>query len=641
VLCPQSVRAGAAKDRSPPQVVRVPTTPTDNKRRVLDATDIVRLIGDHIALKPKGREYVCLCPFHDDHSPSMYVVPGKQIFHCFSCGAGGNAIDFAMRYHGMEFRAALEHLAERAGVTLERFGAPQRAAVAGESSKDELLEANKTAMRFFRGLLKHERHGASARACIERRGISPEMVESFGIGCSADDWEGLLKFLRAKDLALQPFIEAGLLKRRENESGCYDGLRNRLIFPIFDQIGRVVGFGGRRLNEEDEPKYLNSPESKVFDKGSTLFGLKQAQRAIQHEGAAIVTEGYTDVIACHQAGIAHTVATLGTALTTKHAAVLRRLADTVILLFDGDEAGMKAADRALEVVFAEPIDIRVAVLPDGADPDDLLKQDGGPARFRGVLDQASDFLAFRFDRLRRRFDQARLSPGSTARARAIEEEIDRLVQLGLRRLPPVRQQTVVGRLVSLAGVDQQAVASALRRAGVGGPQARTGRQEVSPGRPAFTRRSPAEEALGCLLNDPALAETDRSAVDDILGEGAYGSPLSAVAGAIATAIDAGRRPSLDQVLDSLEDSAARSAATALALEVDRKAAGDHATIARQWTECVRRHRMERARRDDSGASEEPADDVQRITMLLQKRRELHTEHGGNPLALPRPRAAPT
>lgn len=634
------MRAGVV--RSPSQVMRVLSNPSDNKRKVLDATDIVRLIGDHIALKPKGREYVCLCPFHDDHSPSMYVVPTKQIFHCFSCGAGGNAIDFAMRYHGMEFRAALEHLAERAGVTLERFGAPDRpSGTRGESSKDDLLEANKTAMRFFRGLLKSERHGEAARAAIDRRGISAEMVELFGLGCAADDWEGLLKFLRSKDLPLQPYIDAGLLKRRENESGCYDGLRNRLIFPIFDQIGRVVGFGGRRLNEDDEPKYLNSPESKVFDKGSTLFGLKQAQRAIQNAGVAIVTEGYTDVIACHQAGIANAVATLGTALTPKHAAVLRRLADGVILLFDGDEAGMKAADRALEVVFAEPIDIRVAVLPDGDDPDDLLKQEGGVGRFRAVLDGATDFLAFRFDRLRRRFDESRLAPGSTARARSIEEEIDRLVQLGLRRLPPVRQQTVIGRLVRLAGVDEQTVASALRRAGVGGPQARPGRRDAEPVRPVFPRRSASEEALGCLLNDPALAETDRQAVDDMLKEGAYGSPLSAVARAIATAIDAGRRPTLDLVLDTLDDPAARSAATALALEVDRKASGDHATIARQWTECVRRHRIERARRDQPVADEEPTDDLQRITTLLQKRRDLHSEHGGNPLALPRPRTAPT
>ncbi len=628
------------------------STPIDNKRKVLEATDIVRLIGDHLALKPKGREYVALCPFHDDHSPSMFVVPAKQIFHCFSCGAGGNAIDFAMRYHAMDFRGALEFLAERSGVVLERFTpvgpARDAAGASSESTKDELLRANAFALGVFRVLLNHPDHGKPARDTIARRGIAPEMVEAFQIGTSPDRWDGLLKTIESKGLDLRPFAEAGLLKSRENSGGGgghYDALRNRLVFPIFDQIGRVVGFGGRRLNDEDEPKYLNSPESRVFDKGSTLFGLHQAQRAIQNARTAVVTEGYTDAIACHQHGFAHTVATLGTALTTRHAALLRRLADRVVLLFDGDDAGLKAADRALEVVFAEPIDIRVAVLPGGDDPDDLLKQPDGPARFRGVLDSAQDFLEFRFARLRQRFDETGLTPGSNARARAIEDEIDRLVQLGLRRLSPLRQQTVLGRLTALAGVDASTVVEALRRAGLGpGSRSPRGEQGSPPsiGRP---RRSPSDEALGCLLNDPTLAVTDPDGLDDILREGAYGSPLSEVAGALAAALDSNRPPSLDTVLDILTDAPARSAAAALALEVDRRAGGDHATIARHWTECIRRFRLDRARQTTllppPLPGSETSSDLDHLTQALQRRRNQHAELGGDPLALPRPRALPT
>jgi DNA primase len=227
-------------------------------------------------------------------------------------------------------------------------------------------------------------------------------------------------------------------------------------FPIQDQTGRVIAFGGRKINEEDEPKYLNSPETRLFDKSKTLYGLNHASRTIQLEKTAIITEGYTDVIACHQGGFTNAVATLGTALTREHATVLRRLCDTIVLLFDGDEAGQRAADRAVEVFFAESIDVKICTLKaytDAKDPDELLKREDGAEVFRKALAGATDLLDYRFARLRARL----AGTGLSALAKGIDEEVARYADLGLRDVPPVRQALIVRRLAQLTGVDESAI----------------------------------------------------------------------------------------------------------------------------------------------------------------------------------------
>lgn len=595
----------------------------DNKRRVLEATDIVRLVGEHVTLKPKGREFACVCPFHDDHNPSMFVAPAKQIFHCFVCGAGGNAIDFVMRFHGMGFREGLELLAGRAGIELTLSRRGEAAGEGSASSRENLIEANALALRFFRGILAHPEHGAAARAVVERRGISPAMVEEFGVGAAPDRWDGLIQFASAKGVGEPTLLDAGLVKRREASSGCYDALRHRLIFPIMDRLGRPVAFGGRKIREEDEPKYLNSPETKVFDKGATLFGLKQALKSIQAQRTAIVTEGYTDVIACHQAGFTNVVATLGTALTPKHAAALRGVCDRLVLLFDGDEAGQRAADRALEVFFGEPMDVRIAVMAGGKDPDELLKKENGAEMFRGVLSSAVEFLEYRFARLDERLAARGAMRGSNARATAIENEIDRLVELGLRRLPPIRQQTVINRLTRLAGVDAATVGKALQKSGGGIVRAGT-----ATGR-SVRVRSALEHAIGCLLVEPHLVESHPVEARDVLEQGAYSSPpLSAVAAAFSASIEDGRGPSLEELLIEMEEPAARESATGLATEVDRLTEGAHDRVADHWRACVKRLTLEQ-----SGKVNEPTVSHQE---RLERARRMHERIGGNPLALPRP-----
>jgi len=614
-----------------------------DRERVLDATDIVRLVGEHLTLKRKGREYVALCPFHDDHKPSMYVAPHKQIYHCFSCGAGGNAIDFVMGFHALEFRDALKLLAERAGIELTPPASASKGksdseddASGGQPKRADLLRANEFAERFFRRILTHPEHGGTAREALEKRGVSDEMIEAFGLGAAPDRWDGLEQTITNKGLPVEAFLETGLLKTRREGSGRYDALRNRLIFPIHDQIGRPIAFGARRLNDEDEPKYINSPENRLFDKSATLYGLRQAFRSIQTESQAVVTEGYTDVIACHQAGLTNVVATLGTALTVKHAATLRRLCDTVILLFDGDEAGQKAADRAVEVFFAEPIDVRIAVLPGGQDPDDLLKSEGGIDRFKAALESAEDALEFRFRRLREELAGAGLS----RRTRGVEEQLSRLVDLGLAEVAPIRRRLILKRLAQIAGVSEDVVLEAL-------PRARRRREAQETAAPQEERTATASEhALGCLLCDPGLLLLlDESGRDLVRPEVYPPGPTREVARTLSEAWNAhdghagagfesaGVDVSLKKILAELEDAEARRRAAALASEVERVTEGDHERLAEHLRSCLLRARRDRSREVLVAASGQAGSES--LLERLNARRQVHRELGGDPLAAPR------
>lgn len=570
-------------------MARGPNEDRGDLERVRDASDIVRIVGEHVALKPRGREYLGLCPFHDDHRPSMHVVPAKQIFHCFVCGAGGDVFTFVQRHHRMEFREALEYLAERAGIELKRSARPPEAEGGGPaaSTRADLVRANASAADFFRAVLRHAEHGRPGREVVERRGISPEMVEAFGLGLAPDRWDGLLMTAQRMGMSAGVFHEAGLLKRRD-DGGYYDAFRHRLMFPIHDQIGRVIAFGGRKLRDEDEPKYLNSPETRVFEKSGTLYGLHQAARAIQAERVAVVTEGYTDTIACHQAGITNVVATLGTALTPRHAAALRRLCDTVVLLFDGDDAGRRAADRAVDVFLAEEIGVRIATLSsvtDAKDPDELLRREGGAELLRRAVASSVDLLRYRYERIR-----ASLGGATPERMlRVIEEEIDRLVSRGLNDLRPLRRQFIVRQLAAIAGVPERIIERSIPR-GRGGSGASVA--EAPPNR-TLTH---AERMLGCALCDPAvlagpvvealgMIAPDRFAAD---------SPSRRVAEAL-TGRDPDESCDLSSVLSRLgDDNDAKATAVALAEHVRALTDGGR-RVREHWDECVRLHRLDEAR----------------------------------------------
>jgi DNA primase len=437
-----------------------------DRDRVLDATDMVALVGEHVQLRPKGREHVGICPFHDDRAPSMTVVThkGAGFYKCFSCGAAGNAIDFMMNYHKMEFIDALRALAERAGIELQQT----RREDGATGGRRALLRANAIAANYFRRALAHAEAGAAANAALERRGISTEMRERFQLGAAPDGWDGFVRHIdrlrahsagsRGDDAVpeLDVFRAAGLV--RDGRQGPIDGFRNRVIFPICDEMGQPIAFGARQINPEDQPKYLNSPESGVFHKGRGLYGIHLAKKSIIDARTAVICEGYTDVIACHAAGVTNAVATLGTALTRDHARVLKRLAERIVLLFDGDAAGQKAADRAIEVFFAEPVDVRICTLPDELDPDELLRQEGGRARFDEALAKSEDALRHFVRRFRQDF---RAANGLSAQQQRIEAVLARLVELGFREMPGLRRTLVMSSLASITGLSERDLEAAL------------------------------------------------------------------------------------------------------------------------------------------------------------------------------------
>ena len=603
--------------------------------RVREAADIVRIVGEHVALKAKGREYVGLCPFHEDHNPSMAVVPAKQIFHCFVCGTGGDVFSFIQKYHRMDFREALEHLAERCNIELT----PRHAQAGGQPgaqsagfSRSTLADANAQAASFYRAVLQHETHGRAARELIERRGISPEMVEKFTVGAAPDRWDGLCQKIDSMGADRELFMQAGLLKPRDDGSH-YDALRHRLIFPIRDQIGRVIAFGGRRINDDDDPKYLNSPETPLFNKSSSIFGLFQAARAIQHERTAIITEGYTDVIACHQAGIEHAVATLGTALTPGHASILRRMCDTVVLLFDGDDAGQRAADRAVEVFFGDPIDVRIATLnrvTDAKDPDELLKREGGVELFHRAIAESVDLLDFRFTRMRDRLAGAGLS----AMQRATEEEIQTLGRLGFHNVSPIRRKLVLRRLADLTGLDEPLIADQLRKAKPR-PSERAP-VEISSGEEPPLPIDPGPrhliEALGCVLSDGTLWAGLDLRSRELLGPDSFGGAVRAVAEAVGRVARAGRKPDLRTVLDTLEDDATKGAAVEIQTRAERES---ESRLAAFLNDCLRRALQDRAMQDRTlDAARETKADTDDLQSLVDSIRTTTKQFGDDRRRMP-------
>lgn len=430
----------------------------EQKEQVRQATDLVRLVGEHVKLAPKGREFVGLCPFHEDRSPSMYVVPQKQMYHCFVCGASGDPIGWMINYHKMAFPEAVRFLADRAGIVLDEDNAPQSRQKAQQATDERKLiqQANEQALTFFKRALTSNQASA-IRQYITDRGISDEMVEAFSIGYAPDDWTQLAQHARKQNWSIKG-LEAAHLCRKRQDGSAYDFFRHRLMFPVLDALNRPIAFGGRKLKEEDNPKYINSPEHRLFNKSATLYGIHRAKKPIMDRRAAVIVEGYTDVIACHQAGADNAVATLGTALTQQHVRELRKYADEIILVFDGDAAGQKAADRALELFLNESLDVKLCVLPGGKDPADFLADEGIDA-WNEATKNAEDALSYQFRSVREQLDA---STTLTARQRLLDDYIDTLLSMGMTRTGPFRTAYFVKRLNELSGVSEPELVTLIR-----------------------------------------------------------------------------------------------------------------------------------------------------------------------------------
>lgn len=353
--------------------------------QVIDRSDIVDVVSSYIPLKPAGRNFKANCPFHHEKTPSFVVNPQKQIFHCFGCGEGGNVVSFVMKQDHVDFRDAIEMLARKVNVELPKDNIP-----AGREANERqaLLNVKKLAVEFFHNNLIFEKSAASkaARQYLLSRGISDETAKVFQLGFAPDQWDGLINFLKGKRVALALLEKAGLIIKREKGDGFYDRFRNRLVFPIFDTREQCRAFGARALAESNA-KYINSPETVLYTKGHHLYGFHLAKRVINEKDFVVVVEGYMDCIAPWQYGIENIVASLGTALTVEQIRLIRRYTKNITLLFDADEAGISAMNRSFSILLEEGMNVRIAQLERGQDPDSFVRQYGKHA-LQDVINQA-------------------------------------------------------------------------------------------------------------------------------------------------------------------------------------------------------------------------------------------------------------
>ncbi|MGA3163213.1 MAG: DNA primase [Verrucomicrobiota bacterium] len=373
------------------------TIPPATLERIRAASDIVDVVGSYLPLKRAGANFVALCPFHKEKTPSFNVNPHKQIFHCFGCHKGGDVFTFVKEYENIGFVDAVRRLAERAKIPLEFDQTP------GEQQsrhiKDQLLQIHEQITQRWQNALLNEASGQIARDYLTKRGVSAEAVKLFRIGAAPDAWDDTVNWAKNKGHELTLIEKAGLILRKEGGDRFYDRFRGRLMFPICDEQGRVIGFSGRVLSgDEKTAKYVNSPETPIFIKSKVFFGLDKSKRALLDAGFAVVCEGQLDLIACFMGGVQNVVAPQGTAFTADHARILKRYVDEVVLCFDSDEAGQNAAVRSLDHLLASGLAIRVAVVPAPHDPDSFIKANGGEA-FRQLVENAGGFFDYYLNRL--------------------------------------------------------------------------------------------------------------------------------------------------------------------------------------------------------------------------------------------------
>jgi len=373
--------------------------PEDKVLEIKNAADIVEVVSDSVLLKKTGKNYVGLCPFHSEKTPSFTVSPQKQIFYCFGCAAGGNVFSFIMKRDGISFPEAAQILSKQCGINIPVKTMPKEQEML-RSERENLVTVNRQAMGFFYNNLLGAPSGKQALLYLKKRGISQETIEIFRIGYAPEGWNNINNFFKKKKISLDIVEKAGLIVKREKKDGFYDRFRNRIIFPIFNVNMHVIAFGGRVLHD-DLPKYLNSPETPIYNKSSSLYGLHRARQKCRETETVYIVEGYFDLLALHQNGIQNSVATLGTSITADHVHILRNVIGKdghVVLVFDSDDAGMKAALRSLGIFMNAEVDAKIMLLPSGHDPDSYLLEFGYKSFFN-IAKSAKSLVSFLIDAL--------------------------------------------------------------------------------------------------------------------------------------------------------------------------------------------------------------------------------------------------
>lgn len=427
--------------------------PRDVVDAVRDRTDLVEVVTRHVSLQRRGTSFVGLCPFHQEKTPSFHVIPAKGIFHCFGCSTGGDVFKFLMMLEGLSFVEAVKELASAAGVVVEDrelTPAEQRAL----KQRSTLFDVLEEAASWFERCLWTSTDGAQARAYLEDRGLDGDHIQAARLGFAPEGWTRLMDHMHRKGFAPARLAEAGLVRERKSGEGHYDAFRNRVMFPITDERGRVIAFGGR-IMEGDAPKYINTPETRLYQKAHVLYGLQLARKGIQQRDRVLVVEGYFDVLSLHQAGFTEAVATCGTALTAEHLEKIRRMTRNVVLLLDADEAGLNAAERALPLFLGAGIQPWRLELPDAKDPDELVREQGTEA-LEAALAARQPMLRWFVHRKLGAYGQATASGtevGAVARERVLDDVLPMLVGVedsalvsDVARRLGIREEAFYGRL---------------------------------------------------------------------------------------------------------------------------------------------------------------------------------------------------
>ncbi|WP_077618837.1 DNA primase [Bacillus sinesaloumensis] len=374
--------------------------PEETIEKIRSSVDIVDVISEYVQLKKQGRNYFGLCPFHGENTPSFSVAPDKQIFHCFGCGAGGNVFSFLMDLEGYSFSEAASTLAKKANIDLSDFEQPSAVA---EKNTDvsKMQEAHELLKKFYHHLLLNTKEGERALEYLTNRGFTREIIEKFEIGYSLDSWDFATKFLQKRGFRPEMMERAGLLVKKEDTGTFFDRFRNRIMFPIWDHQGKTIAFSGRVLDKGQEPKYLNSPETLIFNKSKTLYNFHQARLAIRKQQQVVLFEGFADVIAADTADVPNAIGTMGTSLTDEHVKIIRRNVESVVICYDSDNAGLEAALRASTMLTNAGCYVRISTMPNGMDPDDYIKKYGAEKFKNDVIGASLTIMAFKMQYLRR------------------------------------------------------------------------------------------------------------------------------------------------------------------------------------------------------------------------------------------------
>jgi DNA primase len=487
----------------------MPTFDTGLISRIQQANDIVDVVGEHLALKRKGREMVGLCPFHDDHRPSFNVNPSKQIFKCFACGAGGNVIQFVQMRENLSFPQALQRLADRAGIKIEplrpRSTHDAERTTQDETDPNELARVNAWAAKYFAANLANSEKGKDARKYVDERQLSDDSVKKWQIGLAIGTDNDLLAAARRAKISDKLLLAAGLVVG-SGISLC-DKFVNRLMFTIADATVKIIGFGGRTLTGEGA-KYINSPTTILFDKSNALFGLNHAHHQIVSTDTAVVVEGYTDCIMAHQFGVANVIATLGTSFTAGHARLLRRYAKKIVLLFDSDTAGLAAANRALQVALGFHVDIAITSVPQGKDPCDFLLA-AGKEPFEKIIADAPDVFKFKWERLTSNLGA---QPTIAGKKQAVDEYLE-AVATGFYagNLSAIEKGLILNQLSRIMNIDTREINNELNRrvSRAKTLSSYTGKADNSSGAPALDlgeglSATSQREIIEVLLAEPKL-----------------------------------------------------------------------------------------------------------------------------------------